>query len=222
MLAIQFKMVDYMYILQKKSFKFSQYKIQNSGGWCYGISAAIITHLRENIDGTISPGQAFDYAEIYSKMLSASYNKDMGSVTPGFYNLRKSIFSIQNELDNPFDTPGSYVYNLNRHGLFLLLVRVDSLPHSYGDSIQGRFSFLGQWPNHAGVIVMSPGEVFIFDPNCGGVLFSIGGDNHSENMAVIIDMMLEQMYCLYDRMKGARKAKVVSCITLDKPFFGKV
>ncbi|RDA61890.1 hypothetical protein DVH07_18240 [Hafnia paralvei] len=211
-----------MKIIQKKSFKFSQYRIQNSGGWCYGISAAIITHLRENIDGVISPEQAFNYVEIYSKMLTASYNKVMSSVTHGFYKLRKNILSIQNELNSPFHTPGSYVYNFNKCGIFLLLVNVDNLPHSFGENFQGRFSFFGQRANHAGVIIFAPDEIFIFDPNCGGVLFSWAGDNHSENMPVIIDMMLEQMYCLYDRMKGGRKAKIVSCITLDNPYFGKI
>lgn len=88
-------------------------------------------------------------------------------------------------------------------------------------NFRGVFIF-GQSANHAGVIIWAPDEIFIFDPNCGGVLFSWTGDNHSESMPVIIDMMLEQMYCLYDRMKGARKAKVVSCITLEQPYFGKV
>ncbi|OKV08673.1 hypothetical protein [Escherichia coli] len=211
-----------MKIIQKKSFKFSQYRIQNSGGGCYGISAAIITHLRENIDGVIHPSQAYSYSEVYSKVLNASYNKVMNSVTPGFYELRRSILSIQNELNSPFNTTGSYVYNFNRCGICLLLVKVDNLPYGYGENFQGRFSFFGQSANHAGVIIWAPDEIFIFDPNCGGVLFAWNGDNYSESMPVIIDMMLEQMYCLYDRMKGARKAKIVSCITLEPPYFGKV
>ncbi len=211
-----------MKIIQKKSFRFSQYRIQNSGGWCYGISAAIITHLQENINDVISPNQAYNYSEVYSKVLSASYNKVMKTVTPGFHELRRSISSIQNELSSQFSSPGRYVYNLKRRETCLLLVKVDSLPHSYGENFQGRFSFFGPIANHAGVIVLAPEEIFIFDPNCGGVLFSWSVDNPSESMPVIIDMMLEQMYCLYDRMKGARKAKVVSCITLDHPYFGKV
>lgn len=215
-------MGNHMNIIQKKSFKFSQYRIQNSGGWCYGISAAIITHIRENINGIISPSQAYNYIESYSKTLNASYNKAMNAVTPGFYELRRSILSIQNELCSPFNTPGRYVYNFKRCETCLLLVKVDSLPHSYGENFQGRFSFFGKIANHAGVIIWAPDEVFIFDPNCGGVLFSWSGDNNSANIPVIIDMMLEQMYCLYDRMKGARKAKVVSCITLEHPYFGKV
>ena len=215
-------MGNHMNIIQKKSFKFSQYRIQNSGGWCYGISAAIITHLRENIDGVIHPCQAYNYSEVYSKMLNTSYNKVMNSVTPGFYDLRRSILSIQDELNNQSSPPGSYVYNFNKCGICLLLVNVDSLPHSYGESFQGRLSFFGQTANHAGVIIWVPDEIFIFDPNCGGVLFSWTGGNYSISMPVIIDMMLEQMYCLYDRMKGGRKAKVVSCITLEQLYFGKV
>ncbi|MEI1595110.1 hypothetical protein QJA14_25655, partial [Escherichia coli] len=48
-------------------------------------------------------------------------------------------------------------------------------------------------------------EIFIFDPNCGGVLFAWNGDNYSESMPVIIDMMLEQMYCLYEPPSFYRK-----------------
>lgn len=211
-----------MNIIQKKSFPFSQYRIQNDGGWCYGISAAIITHLHENIHGAILPNEAYGHAESYVRMLNASYNKVMCSVTPGFHSLRKSILSIQNELNNPFNTPRRYIYSFNGYGVCLLLVSVDGFHHNYGETFQGRFSFFGQSPNHAGVIVWAPFEVFIFDPNCGGVLFSWAGDNGSENMPFIIDMMLEQMYCLYDRMKGHRKAKVVSCVMLDDLYFGKV
>lgn len=211
-----------MKIIQKKSFKFSQYRIQNSGGWCYGISAAVITHLMENINGVISPNQAFNYSQFYAKTLNASYNKAMNFVTPGFNELRRSILSIQNELNSPFKTPGSYIYNFRRCGICLLLVKVDNVPHRYGEFFQGRFSFFGQSANHADVIIWAPDEIFIFDPNCGGVLFSWAGSENSESMPVIIDMMLEQMYCLYDRMKGIRKANVVSCLTLDKPYFGKV
>lgn len=210
-----------MNIIQKRSFLFSQYRIQNSGGWCYGISAALITHLHENIQGVILPHEAYGHAESYARMLNASYNKITSSVTHGFHEIRKNISSIQKELNNPFNTPGQYIYNFNRHGVCLLLVNVDSSPCNYGKTFQGRFSFFGQRANHAGVIIWAPFEIFIFDPNCGGVLFSWDGGNNSENMPLIIDMMLEQMYCLYDRMKGDRKAKVVSCITLDNPFYGR-
>lgn len=211
-----------MNITQRKSFTFSQYRIQNSGGWCYGISAAIITHLHENIHGIISPHEAYCFTQSYVGILNASYDQLMSCVAPGFHEFRNNIELIQCELNSPFNAPGRYVYNFNRRGVYLLLVNVNSSHHGYGEIFQGRFSVFGQSANHAGVIVLAPSEIFIFDPNCGGVLFSWTGDNNSENMPFIIDMMLEQMYCLSDRMKGDRKAKVVSCITLDNPYFGRV
>ncbi len=211
-----------MNILQKKLFTFSQYRIQNSGGWCYGISASLLTYLYENIEGIITPERAYSYAESYAKMLSASYNKLMSSVTPGFHALRKNILSTQNELNNPFKTPGKYIYDFNGNGAGLLMVNVDELHRHYGEMFQRRFSFFGSTPNHAGMMVWAPSETFIFDPNCGGVLFSWDNDADSTSMPCIIDMMLEQMYCLYDRLKGSRKARVVSCIELETPFFGRV
>lgn len=211
-----------MNIIQKRSFRFSQYALQNNGGWCYGISTAILTHLHENIDGVISPNEAYGYTETYARMLKSSYNKVISSITPGFHALRKSIFAIQNDQNNPFKKPGANVYSFDRCGSCVLLVNINSSNLGYGDLFQGRFSFFSEPANHAAVIIWAPNEIFIFDPNCGGVLFTWNGGDSSQSMPIIIDMMLEQMYCLYDRMQGARKANAVSGLILDKLCFGRV
>lgn len=203
-------------------FRFNQFYLQNDGGWCAGISVALIAHLTANVEGNggqIRPVNAFVEARDFISLLRFSYNKITGQVTPGFGQLRSAVGVMQ----RPFDGPaflsegrprGTYEYDFNAPGIaFLNLNVIDRSDTNFGDHFDSRFSWGGD-TNHAGVAVWASNrDLFVFDPNGGGVLMSNVGN---DALPVLIDVGLHALYNRFDRMRGARVAKVVNAQRLDE------
>jgi hypothetical protein len=201
----------------KSQFRFSQYYVQDDGGWCAGISLALITHLYENLpDGVayVMPAKAFVEAQQYVTLLKGTYNKITGRAEPWAQSFRQPIRNLQ----RPFDVgssgslPGaSYEYTFATPGTaFLNLVVQQPRDTNYGNQFQSWYS-LGGGSNHAGVAVWTPArEIFIFDPNCGGMLCSWQPCHEVDSVPTAIDKALELMYVSSDRMRGLRSGKLVS------------
>lgn len=200
-------------------FRFNQFLAQDDGGWCAGISIALITHLYENLgEGLhyVTPSRAYEQAAQYIDILRASYNKITGRAQPGMQGFRAGIRDIQ----RPFDfgggptLAGDYEYDFTTPGTAFLRLYVYDPAHvgGFGADFQAWYS-MGGGSNHAGMAVWNPaGTVFLFDPNCGGLLFRWAGYG---SMPAALDAALADMYTRHDRLRGARAARVLSAQRLD-------
>lgn len=188
---------------------------------------AIVDHFKENNSDKysyISPSSAFMQAELYLGLLKSSYNKITGEVNPWGREVRNKTKRLQ----APFGLsivpdffrrrlPGLYEYNFTSPGVTFLRLVVKNKQDSkkYGSDFLFRFSpdFAS---NHAGLCTWMPsGEIFVFDPNCGGLLFWWGTCEKVASLPAAIDMALERLYMRFDRLKGSRVAKIVSAQKLD-------
>ncbi|MBN9122856.1 MAG: hypothetical protein J0I06_27580 [Planctomycetes bacterium] len=210
-----------MPIFVNMRFRFSQYFVQGDGGWCGGISHALITHLYENLDNNltyISPLKAATQAQDYVSLLNGTYSRITGRAASWAGPIRNPIRQLQ----TPFNfgggghTQGGYEYAFDTPGTaFLRLIVREPPDNNYGSDFQSWYS-MGGGSNHAGVAVWTPaGEVFLFDPNCGGLLLNWQPCPIAASFPVVVDRALEDMYTRYDRLRGGRSAKIVSAQRLD-------
>jgi hypothetical protein len=207
-----------MSIAVESEFRFSQYFMQDDGGWCAGISIAVITHLHENaVGGAVNPMNACMETKDYVGFLRGSYDKITGRTAPGMRPFRNAIRQLQRPFDGPFEgkPDGTYLYEFGAQGIGLLRLRVlEPADGAYGSDFLSWYSTDSS--NHAGVAVWTPaGRVFLFDPNCGGLLFRWALSDQVGSFPVAVDMALRHLYGLYDRMRGARTARLVSVQQLD-------
>lgn len=205
-----------MAINRISDFYFSQYYMQDEGGWCAGISVAMITHFYENLGENAaftSPIDAYFQANAYKSLLRASYDKfQRENVMPSY---RRSIKILQNAYERPpfFGGRGSYEYNFSSPGTaFLnLYVKDPSDDTEMGGRFDSRFSFSSGTSDHAGVAVWQENTAFLFDPNCGGMLYTWG----QESFEAAADRALTSLYNRYDRYRGRRRAMIISAERLD-------
>lgn len=156
-------------------------------------------------------------------LLKGTFNKITGEVAPWARPFRKAICRQQRPFDVP-DLPfvssgkptGPYEYSFDSPGVALLrLVVREPADSSYGSDFQSWHSW-GDNSTHAGVAVWTPNDrIFLFDPNCGGILFKWKGHSEASSFPEVVDLALEYMYQQYDRKKGGRTAKIVSAQRLD-------
>lgn len=206
-------------MIVNSEFKFSQYRWQNDGGWCSGISWAILIHLYEN-DPTFSNLQdCYNQTEQYVSMLK-TYNKITGSTIPGMTGIRNSIHALQYPYNFNFlgagRATGTYEYNFITAGSAMLNLRItEPCDHNDGNYFQSMFDFISSPGNHTGVAVWDNNRnMFLFDPNCGGALIS-WNQQDVDNYPEAIDWGLRYLYRIYDRMRGTRCAKIVNALRLD-------
>lgn len=81
------------------------------------------------------------------------------------------------------------------HGAACILLDYQSLHDS---ALGGRFHRTcnaGNLPecNHMGLAVWAPGDIFVFDPNCGGMHFHWTRTRANETSATAVDIALEYM-----------------------------
>lgn len=209
-----------MPIRVNSKFRFSQYYVQDDGGWCGGISHAIITHLYENLGAGlhVDPVGACGQTQQYVSLLQGTFNKITGQAASWASPIRRSVRTLQRAFDlgGVGKPPGTYEYSFNQAGTALLsLVVREPASSDYGSD------FLGSWSmdsvtNHAGVAIWDTnGCIFLFDPNCGGIMVHWTPCSVVTSFAVAVDMALRSGYGTFDRMKGGRSAKLVSALKLD-------
>lgn len=64
--------------------------------------------------------------------------------------------------------------------------------------------------NHMGIAFYGTGdEIFIFDPNTGGMIIRWNEDVFTPTVIHAVDNGLQKMYKMYDRLQGTRTANVV-------------
>jgi hypothetical protein len=210
-----------MPIAVNSKFRFSQYFIQDDGGWCGGISHAIITHLHENLGVGqlhVDPIAACAQTQEYVTLLTGTYNKATGTAPAWADPIRRPVRQLQRafNIGGVGKPPGTFEYTFDQPGTALLSLAVrEPAATSYGDA------FLGSWSwddvsNHAGVAVWDTnGCIFLFDPNCGGIMVHWTQCNVVPTFPTAVDMAFKSGYAIFDRMKGGRSAKLVSALKLD-------
>ncbi|MFX2611385.1 hypothetical protein [Enterobacter mori] len=212
-----------MPVIEINNFRFRQYEVQSSGGFCCGISLALLTHLVESQNGKtldILSINAFYDAKEFLKMTHVSRNILHNTTMPGFSSFRNRIFELQRRNGarhfSPITIPGFW-------GAALLKLSVGPVD---GRSIAG-----SAWNsndrdyarNHMGMAVLErSGKFFIFDPNCGGALVHWQSDPFLPTPVELIDAVLFRMYRLHDREQGLRTAclKNIEIIKYDSLPFG--
>ena len=74
-----------MSIQELNRFRSRQYELQTQGGFCCGLSIALMVHLLECGEGfsrPLTPGQAFDYVQEYMGAVRISGNILEGTTPP--------------------------------------------------------------------------------------------------------------------------------------------
>ncbi len=225
-----------MPITVNSKFRFGQYYLQDDGGWCGGISHAVITHLYENLgvgQQHVDPITACAQTQEYVSVLRGTFDKVTGQAPAWVKPIRQPISrfatAIRHRRRGP--PPGTYEYTFDQPGTALLgLIVREPADNSYGDAfIPPEMWKFWNWgsgsTNHAGVAVWSTnGSIFLFDPNCGGIMVHWTPCTQVPSFAVAVDMAFRSGYAIFDRMKGARSAKLVNALKLDPTAlpYGKV
>uniref|UniRef100_UPI0011E87503 hypothetical protein n=1 Tax=Serratia marcescens TaxID=615 RepID=UPI0011E87503 len=184
-----------MPIFEKETFRFRQYEVQSIGGLCCGISLALLTELAENHHDQnlrFSATNAFHYAREFSKMIKVSKNMIMSQTLPGFTAFRQRIFNLQTRNESK---KFNEVKNKSVRGAVLLKLSVGPV-----EPRQNAGSAFKTWDwdyaqNHMGLAVFEGnGDVFVFDPNCGGVLVNWQSDAYLPTPVEVVDSVLLRMY----------------------------
>jgi hypothetical protein len=186
-----------------KSFEFNQSSMLVGSGWCAGISMALIRFLHKEFrPRAIDPAEAYDLVQAYTSDMLYSYGVTE-QLEEAYASYRRYLARMQERYAGPVG--GNYEYEFRTPGVALLnlIVGTDERPP------RRRFAWwwwpFGPWANHAGLAVWDPGRFFIFDPNCGGILY-----NRGDNPVTDMDLALLLMYYQYDRLSGQRSALVIS------------
>lgn len=205
------------------SYAFNQDHVLSGGGICAGISLSLLTHLIEcqsSQDYRISANTAYHDSITYTKMLLASvYRRPLSkernpaakerstrAITPGFSPLRKRIMAMQVNSENlvyPLvnfsDIDGGVLLGLSAGP-----TQVRSVPGCAYLSKKRCYE-----TNHSGIAVLNPtGRVFVFDPNCGGLLAHWKPDTVLTSPEKLIDQLLLHLYRRYGIHKGLGTASV--------------
>ena len=197
-----------MSIQELNRFRSRQYELQTQGGFCCGLSIALMVHLLEcdkSLSRPMSPAQAFKHVHEYMGAVRVSGNILEDTTTPGFEIFRKRIFHLQSQYTRSILPKKPYVQGC---GVVLLALSV-------GDTYKRKdnCAFLNRniYPmNHMGIAFYGNGdEIFIFDPNAGGLIIRWNEDSFTPTAIHAVDCALQRMYIMYDRMQGRRTANVV-------------
>lgn len=198
-----------MSIQELRSFRCRQFELQTQGGFCCGISVALATHLLECGEGfshPLSPLQVFDYVQEYMGAVRVSGNILEDTITPGFQHFRQRIFNLQSRhriIKNPMKP---FVRGC---GVVLLALSV-AKTRGRGNNCAYLKSPDYYPKNHMGIAFYGTGdEIFIFDPNTGGMIIRWNEDSITPTVIHALDCALLRMYKMYDRMQGIRTANVV-------------
>ena len=198
-----------MPILERDKFRFRQYEVQSRGGLCCGINLALLTDLAEAHDEQnlkLSATRAFYHAKDYSKMIKVSRNILTSHTLPGFTAFRQRILDLQIRNENK---KFNDINQKSLVGAVLLMLSVGSVEGRQNAGSAYNTSSWNYAQNHMGLAVFeSNGDVFVFDPNCGGVLVNWLADNYLSTPAKLVDSVLLRMYRLYDRECGKRTASL--------------
>jgi len=204
-----------MSIQELNRFRCRQYELQTQGGFCCGLSIALMVHLLECGEGfsrPLTPGQAFDYVQEYMGAVRISGNILEGTTPPGFQTFRQRIFHLQSKY-----TRNNLPYKpfVKGCGLVLLALSIDEVrKRTNGCALLNRH---GHPLNHMGMALYGTGdEIFIFDPNAGGLIIRWNEDSHTPTVFHAVDCALQRMYKMYDRMQGRRTANIVLTQTVPE------
>ncbi|HAM3041061.1 TPA: hypothetical protein IBI59_004988 [Escherichia coli] len=212
-----------MPIFEKNNFRFRQSEVQSRGGLCCGISLALLTDLAEmhhEQNLILSATRSFYRAKEYSEMIKASRNILMNHTLPSFTAFRQRIINLQlsNETKNFNKINDKYI-----RGAVLLKLSVGSVENRKNAGTAFNTSNWDYAQNHMGLAVFDGnGDVFVFDPNCGGALVNWVADVYLPTPVKLVDSILLRMYRLYDRVNGKRTAslKRFECLNYNELPFG--
>ena len=197
------------------TFTFRQKTIQNEGGWCSGISSVLINEATGDGLYIPSPEDAFDvFRRICAAVSSDLLTTQAETMLRRFKKGQRTedmggCFGIRNP-------SGWYAYNFSGYGAALLNLEVSNTTSIwvYGAWFQWRTSttcFTSL--NHAGAVVWSPKEIFVFDPNVGGSIWPMPGVSFSSlfrySVPARIDEALAYMYG-QDPQNRHRRSRVKS------------
>lgn len=213
-----------MPIFEKNNFRFRQYEVQSRGGLCCGISLALLADLAEcqqDKNLKLSATRSFHRSRDFSLMLKTSRNILMNYTLPGFTAFRQRILNLQTRNGakkfNEIDEKGI-------SGAVLLKLSVGAVDDRKNAGSAYRTRSWDYVQNHMGLAIFEGnGDVFIFDPNCGGALVHWQADTYLPTPAKLVDSVLLRMYRLYDRENGKRTAslKRFECLPYDELPFGE-
>lgn len=196
-----------------RSFKFNQKNIQNQGGWCAGISVYLIKKLHERGGASVAPDEALKAAAIGCNVINCGFlAARLGYTTGSDVVVRNWIRQKQTQVDTALFKGtvfgNRYVYSHTDRGLALMTIQVSDtmLDRAHGGMFESWLDFLSSDGNHAGVLLWTGSQVFVFDPNCGGAIANFDGCSVIE----AVDHVLDLLYHMYDRLNGGRTGRVVS------------
>jgi len=136
------------------------------------LSLAITAHLMENTPppGLITPTVAFLQTRQYLETVRASWDGTRGCATPGFDAFRGNLEDLQREFEILAHARGTYVSDFSGAGMAMMLLAFGQWrSDNYGGMFGATPNTWRTGANHAGLVVWSPSEAFVFDPNCGGM-----------------------------------------------------
>lgn len=198
-----------MSIQELNRFRCRQYELQTQGGFCCGLSIALMVHLIECAEGSslpLSPLQAFNYVQEYMGAVRASGNILDNTTTTGFQTFRQRIFHLQSQYTRSKLPEKPFVRGC---GVVLLALSVAGT-RGRGNNCAYLKSSSYYPMNHMGIAFYGTGdEIFIFDPNAGGLIIRWNEDSFTPTAIHAVDCALQRMYKMYDRMQGTRTANVV-------------
>ncbi|MBU9831746.1 hypothetical protein AB6869_22250 [Rahnella rivi] len=197
-----------MSVQEFNRFRCRQSELQTQGGFCCGLSVALVSHILDCADGadtSLTPRQVFDYAEEYLSAVRASGNILDNTVPPGFQDFRQRIFHLQSQYSRCILPEKPFVRGC---GLVLLVLSVGEINKRRDNCAYLKRSTYPM--NHMGIAFYGTGdEIFIFDPNTGGMIIRWNEDVFTPTVIHAVDNGLQKMYKMYDRLQGTRTANVV-------------
>lgn len=189
-------------------FRCRQYELQTQGGFCCGLSIALAVHLTECAEGLslpLTPLQAYKYIKEYMAAVRMSGNILEDTTTPGFQTFRQRIFNLHSRYTCTIFPEKPFVKGC---GVVLLVLSVGDTCKRTDNCAFLKNSFYPM--NHEGIAFYGTGdEIFIFDPNAGGMIIRWNEDCFTPTAIHAVDCALQKMYKMHDRMQGARTANVV-------------
>ncbi|WP_045970163.1 hypothetical protein [Xenorhabdus doucetiae] len=176
-------------------FHFDQRYLRNPNynigkGLCFGISFCLLSHLifKRHSD-ILCPEMSFNFARIYIDKLRHSFSHDDKSMYQ--YIIKKQQRESQDDYLRLSENVS--INEQNGYGI-LSMVRIDNDNNRSSHPGYHYNSYKSQ-SNHVGVIVWDSSKLFIFEPNCGGLLYhSICGALNKEMFPQLVDSLIDNMY----------------------------
>jgi len=220
-----------LYLGAAYQFAFSQKDIQDEGGWCEGICSLLCKHIvvwfsSRQIAKEVWSATAFGVVQEWCWNLREA-KKNTNSMTEKIkIESRRLLNTVQDEqyrltgFRNPLDYPDAGV-NQNQAtkkkvtaaketafdncGIALTRLFVTTSVNWSHGCLWQHWNIILYASNHAGVVVWDSVQVFVFDPNTGGILVNRCWWPNNTSIPYIVDECSQYMYSKNDRQKGNRR-----------------